>query len=145
MIGVAALVRSGQQQLNPTIHWGPGLGDDIARTPPASFFSPAYTLPAQAIVYRDGDVDRMDPAVADRRGAVQVRRRRRSLFLGHPVERRRQPRRANRPAPQHVPLQSDLHHHRQIAYSVRFASPQESARFFYGPKVFEELRRSIRS
>ena len=44
-------------------------------------------------------------------------------------------------APQHVPLQSDPRHHRQSnAYSVRFASPQESARFFYGPKVFEELR-----
>ena len=67
VIGVTASVQSGQQQLNPTIHWGPGLGDDIARTPPASFFSPAYTLPAQAIVYRDGDVDRMDPRRQRRR------------------------------------------------------------------------------
>src|SRR5687767_4396052 len=39
VIGVTASVQSGEQQLNPVIHWGPGLGDDIARTPPASFFS----------------------------------------------------------------------------------------------------------
>src|SRR5688572_3243636 len=61
VVNFSATVQAGTQELNPTIHWGPGLGDDIARTPPSSFFSPAYTLPAQAIVYRDGDVDRMDP------------------------------------------------------------------------------------
>jgi YidC/Oxa1 family membrane protein insertase len=54
IVRLAAAVDKGGQLLNPTIHWGPGLGDDIARTPPSSFFSPAYTLPAQAIVYRDG-------------------------------------------------------------------------------------------
>ena len=54
-------MQAGQQELNPTIQWGPGLGDDIARTPPSSFFSPATTIPATPIVYRDGDVDRLDP------------------------------------------------------------------------------------
>jgi YidC/Oxa1 family membrane protein insertase len=142
VIGVAASVQSAEQPLNPAIHWGPGLGDDVARTPPASFFSPAYTLPAQAMVYRDGDVDRMDPAVA---GSVEGPFKYAGVddhyFAGILLNDV-----ANRAvridyAPQHVPLQSDpAIIGKYVAYSVRFASPQESARFFYGPKVFEELR-----
>ena len=49
------------ERLNPVIHWGPGLGDDIARAPPASFFSPSYNTPAQPIVYKDGSVERIAP------------------------------------------------------------------------------------
>src|SRR5687768_8020999 len=62
IVNFAATVQIAGQPQNPVINWGPGLGDDVARTPPSSFFSPSTTLPAQAIVYRDGDVDRMDPA-----------------------------------------------------------------------------------
>ena len=60
--------RWASQRLNPTIHWGPGLGDDIARAPPASFFSPSYNTPAQPIIYKDGSVERMPP---DRRRRSQ--------------------------------------------------------------------------
>ena len=64
VVNFSATVQAGQQELNPTIQWGPGLGDDIARTPPASFFSPSTTLRAQPIVYRDGDVDRLDSSAS---------------------------------------------------------------------------------
>ena len=142
VIGFAAAVQAGQQSLNPTIHWGPGLGDDIARTPPASFFSPAYTLPAQAIVYRDGDVDRMDPAAGGSlEGPFKYVGVDDHYFAGILLNDV-----GNRPVkidytPQHVPLQSDpAIIGKYVSYSVRFAAPQESARFYYGPKVFEELR-----
>jgi YidC/Oxa1 family membrane protein insertase len=137
----AAAVQAGQQTLNPAIQWGPGLGDDIARTPPASFFSPAYTLPAQAIVYRDGDVDRMDPAATGSQegpfkytgvddhyfSAILLNDASRNVRIDF--------------QPQHVPLATDpTIIGKYVSHSLRFQSPPESLRFFYGPKVFEELR-----
>ena len=35
VVQFGAVVQSGGQRLNPIIHWGPGIGDDIARSPPA--------------------------------------------------------------------------------------------------------------
>jgi YidC/Oxa1 family membrane protein insertase len=141
VIGFSAAVQAANQTLNPTIQWGPGLGDDIARTPPASFFSPAYTLPAQAIVYRDGDVERMDPGASGTQdgpfkysgvddhyfAAILLN----DASLPVHVEYR----------PQHVPLETDpTIVGKYVAHSVRFQAPQAQVRYFYGPKVFEELR-----
>jgi YidC/Oxa1 family membrane protein insertase len=141
IIRLAALVESGGQALNPTIHWGPGLGDDIARTPPASFFSPAYTLPAQAIVYRDGDVDRMDPAATGSQEGpfkyIGVDDHYFAAILlndtNHQVQIAYQA--------QHVPLANDPSIiAKYVTHSVRFQQPEAMIRYFYGPKVFEELR-----
>jgi YidC/Oxa1 family membrane protein insertase len=137
----SASVQAGPQTLNPAILWGPGLGDDIARTPPASFFSPAYTLPAQAIVYRDGDVDRMDPSASGtEEGPFQYTGVDDHYFAAILLND------ANRNVrldflPQHVPLATDpTVIGKYVSQSLRFQSPPESVRFFYGPKVFEELR-----
>src|SRR6187431_66665 len=51
IVSFGTVVEMGGQRQNPVIHWGPGLGDDIARAKPASFFSPSYNTPAQAIVH----------------------------------------------------------------------------------------------
>ena len=142
VVNFSATVHAGGQELNPTIHWGPGLGDDVARTPPASFFSPAYTLPAQAIVYNDGDVDRMDPAVA---GSLEGPFK----YVGvddhyfAAVLLNDEPARPVRLEyqPVHVPLANDASIvSKYVSTSVRFSAPPVNARFFYGPKVFEELR-----
>ena len=45
-----AVVKKGDERLNPRIAWGPGLGDEIARAKPASFLAPSYNTPAQAIM-----------------------------------------------------------------------------------------------
>ena len=141
VIAFSAVVQSGQQALNPTIQWGPGLGDDIARTPPSSFFSPASTLPAQAIVYRDGDVDRMAPTASGSQegpfkytgvddhyfASILLNDASRNVKIEY--------------QPQHVPLASDpAIIGKYVSYSLKFQSPPESMRFYYGPKVFEELR-----
>jgi len=142
VVNFTATVQAGGQELNPTIHWGPGLGDDVARTPPASFFSPAYTLPAQAIVYRDGDVERMDPALGgSQEGPFK--------FVGvddhyfAAVLLNEEPPRPVRIEyqPVQVPLASDPSIvSKYVSTAVRFAAPPVNARFFYGPKVFDELR-----
>ena len=142
VVSFSAAVRAGGQDLNPTIQWGPGLGDDIARTPPSSFFSPAYALPAQAIVYRDGDVDRMDPATSgSQEGQFKYVGVDDHYFAA--VLLNDEPARPVRIEyqPQHVPLASDpTIIGKYVSTAVRFAAPPVNARFFYGPKVFEELR-----
>jgi YidC/Oxa1 family membrane protein insertase len=142
VVNFSATVLAGKQELNPTIHWGPGLGDDIARTPPSSFFSPAYTLPAQAIVYRDGDVDRMDPtARGSQEGTFKYVGLDDHYFAA--ILLNDEPARTVRIdyLPQHVPLVSDPSIiGKYVSASLRFAAPPATAKFFYGPKVFEELR-----
>jgi YidC/Oxa1 family membrane protein insertase len=142
VVNFSATVQAGTQELNPTIHWGPGLGDDIARTPPSSFFSPAYTLPAQAIVYRDGDVDRMDPTErGSQEGPFKYAGVDDHYFAA--VLLNDEPARTVRIdyLPQHVPLVSDPSIiGKYVSTSLRFAAPPANAKFFYGPKVFAELR-----
>ncbi|HYB97048.1 MAG TPA: membrane protein insertase YidC [Vicinamibacterales bacterium] len=142
IVTFGALVQMGSQRLNPVIQWGPGLGDDIARTPPSSFFSPAATLPAQAIAYRDGDVDRMDPTVGGaQEGPFKYAGVDDHYFAsillndvaGRNVRIDYQP--------HYVPLTTDPSiTGKYVNYSVRFPAPQDSVRFFFGPKVFEDLR-----
>jgi YidC/Oxa1 family membrane protein insertase len=62
VVQVSVTVQHGGQPLNPTIDWGPGLGDDIARTRAGSFLSPNYTYQAQAIYYTAGSVERVSAA-----------------------------------------------------------------------------------
>ena len=141
VINFVADVQRGGQQLNPTIQWGPGLGDDIARTPPASFFSPADTLPAQAIVYRDGDVDRMDPAATGSQdGPFKYLGVDDHYFAAVLLNDTSQQVRIEY-QPQHVPMGNDPSVvSKYVTHGVRFQSPPQSVRYFYGPKVFEELR-----
>ncbi len=142
VVNFSATVQAGQQELNPRIHWGPGLGDDIARTPPSSFFSPVYRLPAQAIVYRDGDVERMDPTTAgSQEGPFEYLGVDDHYFAA--VLLNDVPGRMVRIdyQPQHVPLANDPSIvSKYVSAAVRFAAPPVNAKFFYGPKVFEELR-----
>jgi hypothetical protein len=47
-------VVNGDRALNPTIAWGPGLGDAGARAGGGSFFTGNYIQPPQAIYSQDG-------------------------------------------------------------------------------------------
>ena len=64
LVTFSAVVQLGQAALNPVIHWGPGLGDEIASRPPSSFFSPNSVVPAQPMIYKDGAVERVAPTEA---------------------------------------------------------------------------------
>src|SRR4029434_8343463 len=52
-------VTSGGRALNPSVQWGPGLGDIGARAAGGSFFTGNYVQPPEAIYHRDGDVTRI--------------------------------------------------------------------------------------
>jgi YidC/Oxa1 family membrane protein insertase len=142
IVSFSPVVTMGTQRLNPAIQWGPGLGDDIARAPPASFFSPSYNTPAQAIVYKDGDVERQAPeASGSQDGTFRYAGVEDHYFVSMLL---------NEPNPQgfridyapvHVPQQDDPNIiGRFSAYSIRFQAPQDQARFFFGPKAFDDLK-----
>ncbi len=136
-------VQQGEKALNPTIDWGPGLGDEIARMPPGSFFSPNYIYAPQAIYDQDGDVTRVAVASLGNGTALDGAFRWAGIddhyFISAVIEP---------PATLHLeyapvaipataqPAQVG----RYVSYSVRFPSPPENARFFFGPKQHDVLR-----
>ena len=150
IITFGANVQSNGERLNPAINWGPGLGDEIARAKPASFFSPSYNTPAQAIVYKvtpgtlwtSRNFERVPAtAAASQEGGY--------LFAGvddHYFgslllnEKNTQAFKIDY-APVHVPQTDDPEMvGRYVAYAIRFQHPQDESRFYFGPKAFDELR-----
>lgn len=55
----SASVSNGGRELNPTILWGPGLGDVGASAGGGSFFTGNYVQPPQAMFHRNGAVERL--------------------------------------------------------------------------------------
>jgi YidC/Oxa1 family membrane protein insertase len=51
-------IRNGETAVNPTIEWGPGLGDLGAASSGGSYFTGNAVQPPQAVFHRDGDVER---------------------------------------------------------------------------------------
>ena len=141
VIVFGADVRMGGQRLNPVVHWGPGLGDDIARAAPASFFSPSYNTPAQPIVHKDGDVERIAATESGVREGLRYGGVTDHYFVSMLLnELNTQPVRVDY-APKIVPQPDDPNiTGRYVDYSVRFQSPQDQSRFFFGPKEFDTLR-----
>jgi YidC/Oxa1 family membrane protein insertase len=136
----SASVMNGDRALNPTIAWGPGLGDAGARAGGGSFFTGNYVQPPQAIYHQDGDVERIagssvleQPvhegtfrfagiddhyflAAAVNPGAVRVEYK--PVILPGPDKTQRQ----------------------LLAQTFRFAQPPKDVRIFVGPKQFDTLR-----
>lgn len=142
IIGFGAVVQMGTQRLNPVIHWGPGLGDDIARSKPASFFSPSYNTPAQPIVHQDGKLVRIKATDSgSQEGPFHYAGIDDHYFVAMLVnDQNPQPVRIDY-APALVPQADDpAITGRYATYAVRFQAPQDQTRFFFGPKAFDELK-----
>jgi YidC/Oxa1 family membrane protein insertase len=136
-------VQQGGQPLNPTIDWGPGLGDYIARMPPGSFFSPNYTYPPQAIYESEGSVERV-AATSIVTGLVQDGSFRWagvddhyfiSAVLHPPAPLHYEAMPVAIPDTSQPPVMG-----RYVTYSVRYPSPPQNARFYFGPKQVDVLR-----
>ncbi|HYU78482.1 MAG TPA: membrane protein insertase YidC [Vicinamibacterales bacterium] len=129
--------------LNPTIDWGPGLGDDIARTPPGSFLSPNYTYAPQAIYHENGSVQRVSAASLGAGTARDGVFRWVGIDDHYFISAIIQP-----PAPLHVEYapvviatpSTPSPAGRFVSYSARFPAPPQNARFFLGPKQLDALR-----
>ena len=140
LITFSATVESSSGVLNPTVLWGPGLGDMGAQASGGSFFTGNYIQPPQGIYHRDGDVERIAAgdlvaqpvhegqfrfagvddhyfiAVALTPGQARVEFR--PVSVAGPGESQRQ----------------------LLAQSFTFPQPPQNVRFFYGPKQFDLLR-----
>lgn len=133
--------------MNPAVQWGPGMTDDIARTPAGSFFSPAFVYKAQAIYYADGDVER-EAASALAGGAVREGQYRWggvddhyfiSAVLQPPAPTRFEYQPVSIAAPADA-VEGELSTGEYIAYTVRFPAPPENVRFYIGPKQLDVMR-----
>jgi YidC/Oxa1 family membrane protein insertase len=150
VIAFGADVEANGQRLNPAINWGPGLGDEIARAKPASFFSPSYNTPAQAIVHKvtpgtlwtSRGFERVPAtATASQEGGFLFAGVSDHYFASMLLNATNTQAFRIDYAPVTVPQTDDPQiTGRYVAYSIRFQSPQDQSRFFYGPKSFEDLR-----
>jgi len=141
----SANVQQDGQAINPIIDWGPGLGDEIARTPPGSFISPNYLYPPQAIFQTaaEDDPERVAAAAlgtgATRDGEFRWAGIDDHYFISALVMPQGSVRLEYAPVSIASTSQpAEVGHY--ISYSVRFSTPPQNVRFFLGPKQLDVLR-----
>ena len=143
VVTFSASVMQADRALNPTVEWGPGITDDVARTQPGGFLSPSYTYHAQAIYHTGTDVER-EAARAIPTGVVHEGQFRWAGVDDHyfisavlqpppPVRLEYQP--VTIPSPATPPVAGQY-----VAYAIRFPAPPENIRFFVGPKQLDVMR-----
>lgn len=131
-------VANGAQTLNPTVHWGPGLGDTGAAQAGGSFFTGNYVQPPAGIFHRDGDVERLTgDAIGDMpvEGDFLFAGVNDHYFMAAAVE--------TGPARllyEPVTAASGDEEHRFVSFAARFEGGPRERRYFVGPKQIEALR-----
>jgi YidC/Oxa1 family membrane protein insertase len=140
LVTFSAEVTNGAQALNPTILWGPGLGDIGALSSGGSFFTGSYVQPPQAIYHQNGDVERVTAANIGAQPVHEGEFRFAGVddhyFLAaavNPGRARFEYRAVQLPGSGETPRQF-------LAQSITFPQPPQKVRFFYGPKQFDLLR-----
>lgn len=141
VIAFTARVERDGQTLNPTVEWGPGLGDDIAHASGGSFLAPSYSTPAQALVHRDRSVTRLTSAGTEE-GPFLYAGIDDHYFTALALNDFANPRpwRFDHTPFVVPPRSEDAPPGRFAAFAVRYGAPPEGERFFYGPKAFDALR-----
>jgi YidC/Oxa1 family membrane protein insertase len=131
--------RRGTATLNPTIYWGPGLGDQGASAGGGSMFTGNAVSPPRVLLHRAGAVERLTPdaaaetptqqgpfrfvgvddhyfvsfVVSDLNGAAEFK----ALALPGPNDTQR----------------------RLLSYAIKPATPGQPIKFYAGPKQFDAL------
>lgn len=137
----SAQVQRAGTALNPQVLWGPGLGDEIARTAGSGgVFSGNYVYPAAGFVHDNGSVTRFSGAAASsagpQRGAFRYAGVNDHYFVASIVE----PAGSYRVDFAHAPVTDASGSTRQlVAFALAFDQPAGDLRFFVGPKQFETL------
>jgi YidC/Oxa1 family membrane protein insertase len=130
--------------LNPVIHWGPGLGDEIARSAGSGgMFSGTYIYPAEGFVHRDGEVTRFASTAAGTAGSQQGPFQYFGVNDHYFVAAVLEPPGSQRVDFAYVPLPDPANPatvRQLVSFSAAFDAPPPSLRFFVGPKQFEALR-----
>jgi YidC/Oxa1 family membrane protein insertase len=140
LVTFTASVESNGQQLNPSVVWGPGLGDIGARASGGSFFTGNYVQPPSGIYHRDGDVERftgnklVEQPVHE--GMFRFAGIDDHYFLAAAVNPG-QARIEFKPTPIAGPDQTQR---QLLAETITFQKGAQNVRFFYGPKQFDLLK-----
>jgi YidC/Oxa1 family membrane protein insertase len=136
----SANVMSDDRALNPTVAWGPGLGDAGATAGGGSFFTGNYVQPPQAIYCQDGDAERVNASGVTEQpvyeGTYQFAGIDDHYFLAaavNPGVVRLEYKPVTLPGPNNTQRQL-------LAQSFRFAQAPKDVRFFVGPKQFDLLQ-----
>jgi YidC/Oxa1 family membrane protein insertase len=136
----SADVTSGDRTLNPSIAWGPGLGDAGASAGGGSFFTGNYVQPPQAIFCQDNDEERITASGVSEQpvheGTFQFAGIDDHYFLAatvNPGAVRMEYRPVTLPGPNNTQRQL-------LAQIIRFAEAPKNVRFFVGPKQFDVLQ-----
>jgi YidC/Oxa1 family membrane protein insertase len=140
VIRFTASVLANGRELNPTVLWGPGLGDIGALSSGGSFFTGNYIQPPRAIFQRDGDVER----ISIDQLAQQPTHEGQFRFAGvddhyflaaavNPGQARLEYRPVTLPGPGEAQRQL-------LAQAITLRTPPNDIRFFYGPKQLNLLR-----
>ncbi len=137
LVQVTAAVNQGSSTLVPTIHWGPALGNALDVT------ALGYNQPPRPILYRDGDVERVNVSdiaqVADTQGALGFAGVDDHYFMTAAVSLKEPVRLHFDPIAMPVREGAKDPPPPYVAWSIRFNSAPSGAAFFSGPKDFDVL------
>ena len=140
VITFSATVESGSGALNPTVLWGPGLGDGGAVSGGGSFFTGNSVQPPQGIYHRDGNVERIAGGDVVEQPLHEGQFRFAGIDDHYFLAAALNPGQA-RIEFRATPIAGPGESQRQLlAQSFMFPQPPTNVRFFYGPKQFDLLR-----
>lgn len=136
-------VKRGSTTLNPRIVWGPGLGEEIARTAGSGgFFSGNYVYPAAGFVHLNGSVERFSGAAASSAGVQQGAFRYAGVtdhyFVASTIEAPGNQRVEFAHLP-YTPAGEGEVARQFVSFTIGFDQPPGDVRFFVGPKQFDAL------
>ena len=140
IVSFSATATSGDRALNPTVVWGPGIGDVAPSATTSSFFNRSAVVPPEVILHRAGKVERVaiakitDQPIED--GTFRFAGIDDHYFMMavvNPGQARFEYRALVVPGP--AGTQRQL-----ISQAVRFPQPPMNIRYFVGPKQFDLLR-----
>jgi YidC/Oxa1 family membrane protein insertase len=140
VVRFSATTEQDGRALQPSIAWGPALGDAGAMAGGGSFFTGNYVQPPQAIFHRDGDVERLLPDALAEEGPIEGQFRFAGVddhyFIASALETGQA-----RLAFQPVTLQGPGQGTRQLlSHTISPAQPIQGFRYFIGPKQFDVLQ-----
>ena len=139
IVTFSATMLRGQELLNPTVTWGPGLGDAGALSAGGSFFTGNYVQPPGAIYHRDGEVERI---TADQNAETPTHEGD-FLFAGiddhYFIVSMIQPGRARLDYQPVTLQQGEDVAQKYLSFKARFENGPQSIKYFVGPKEFESL------
>jgi YidC/Oxa1 family membrane protein insertase len=140
VVAFSADVVNGDRTLNPTIEWGPGLGDAGATAGGGSFFTGNYIQPPQAIYCQAGDETRDTASGVTEQpvheGTFQFAGIDDHYFLAaavNPGAVRVEYKPVTLPGP-------DKTQRQLLSQTFHFPQSPKDARFFVGPKQFDVLK-----